>query len=668
MRRSLRLLGGFWQGLLGLASLLAVGASAAQTVGLPLTFPDAVHQGVPSTVTVQARIQAAGLIPGSVNVQQVDAGSRGTVLGLLNDSGTDGDALAGDGVYSGRIVVNEAAEGAVRLRVSFAMRGSLKRTLSPVSTLAVLPADAPLSSALGDLDSITTDPVSGARFVGDLIHVCFSPGVSFSRVKALALQVSAVPVGSSADIGNCFQLQLPAVDAAAVVAAIATLGALPEVVYAEPDYEVEALADSCSVPFICTDVLNYDQVLHMPIAHGFANGEGLGVLVAVLDSGLAPLYHGSPGFPGQILGTDFVRPGGGPVIDDVNGHGTRVALVAQAAAPKSRLLITRVLNNAGKGNNGRYAKGLDEASRYGAKVVNLSFGSIWQTRRILDKLNRLQSAGALIVAAAGNSGDSVRMYPAAHVGAIAVGNTDPGDKRWDGGLGNFMPSNFGFWVNISAPGVGIGGAPDATATSFSAPWVSGTLAMIRSKFPAMTAAEAKDQLYRTAMPIPATPNADTCPNQPCNQDLGVGRVDPLAALGAIRVTRSTAVGAAGAATPRTLEVGLTDAGGVVRYASSFQLVGQSFACQVITVRNPPCAMDVPFDFADLPPGSYSLRLSFRTAGTSFFGEVRLMAPQSSFTAVTFGSGGTVDVNDATKATFSLFGGTAPTVIFRVTKL
>jgi hypothetical protein len=199
--------------------------------------------------------------------------------------------------------------------------------------------------------------------------------------------------------------------------------------------------------------------------------------------------------------------------------------------------------------------------------------------------------------------------------------------------------------------------------------VAGTLALIKSKFPAMTAAELKDQLYRTAMPIPAVPNADQCPNlsgQPitCNQGLGVGRVDPVAALGAIRLTRVTAVGASAAGTPRTVEVAVSNAAGVVLYSASHDFLGQSFGCQL---KTPPCILDVPFDFADLAPGTYSLRVSFRTAGATVIGEARLMAPNATFSGVSFGAGGAIDPADNRKATYNLFGGSAPTVIFAISK-
>jgi hypothetical protein len=247
---------------------------------------------------------------------------------------------------------------------------------------------------------------------------------------------------------------------------------------------------------------------------------------------------------------------------------------------------------------------------------------------------------------------------------IAVGNTDEKDKRWDGPL---LPTNFGPWVNIAAPGVDVAATPGATGTSFSAPWVTGTVALMLAKYGPMSTAQVRDQLFRTAMPIPANATLDTCPAQPCNQDLGSGRVDPSAALGAIRLTRDTAVGASGAAIPRSIDVSIRTGTGVTIFATTMTFLGQSNGCQVITVKNPPCIASIPFDFAALAPGAYQLRLSFPAQPASYFGKAQITAPGTTFTSVALGTG-SVNATDPTRAEYSLFGaGTSRTTIFNIVK-
>ncbi len=654
----------------GLSAVLLVSAASvfAQTAALPLLSPPAVREGVAASVTVRSLVSAANLIPGSVNVQLVAANGTAIVLGQLNDSGNAGDLVAGDNIHSGTVVVPASVEGALGLRVSFATRGSLKRTFSPLAALAVLPVSAPVAAAPVVLANAVVEPVSGARILAGRLLACFTPATSYASVLAIAGAISATPVGALPDAGNCFQFRLAGSAASDVTSAAALLAARSEVRFAEPEF-ISSKQSSCSpASNLCSDV-KFTTVLGLGAAHSLGEGldkNGNPVLVGIVDTGLdASMLGGSALFPGLVVGSNFITPGTPPADDEATSHGTLVAGVVQATAPLSRLMIAKVLDANGQGTEAQIWGGLREMALAGAKVINMSLGDFNQSFFMLSALNTLQSAGIHIVAAAGNNGTNRRVYPAAHVGVIAVGNTDDTDKIWTG----TFPSSFGPWVNVAAPGVALLGVQAQTGTSLSAPWVTGTVALMLGKYGTMTIDDARKQLFRTALPIAANAGQDQCPNQPCNQDLGSGRIDPAAALGAVRLTRVTAVGASGAVIQRTIDVSIRRVAGTTvtqLFATTMSFLGQSTGCQVKTVRTPPCIATIPFDFAALGPGNYQLRLSFSDPSASFFGQAQVTAPSARFTGVSLGTGA-VNPGDPSRADFSLFGAGQRTTILEITR-
>ena len=136
----------FWgvrrAGLLGLCSLLSVGlllgSAQAGTLGTPTLNPDHIVAGTASAVTVSVSITDPNYIVGSANLQRLKAdGSVLAVMGLLHDDGLNGDAVAGDKVYSLRSTLTEAAAGTVKFQVSAGYRRELRRTFSNQMSLTV---------------------------------------------------------------------------------------------------------------------------------------------------------------------------------------------------------------------------------------------------------------------------------------------------------------------------------------------------------------------------------------------------------------------------------------------------------------------------------------------------------------------------------------------------
>ena len=144
------------------------------------------------------------------------------------------------------------------------------------------------------------------------------------------------------------------------------------------------------------------------------------------------------------------------------------------------------------------------------RVLNASFGKFRRSLTVTLLLNELakKGKGTLIIAAAGNENTDKPQYPAALESVVSVANVDSisGIKH--------QTSNYGSWVDISAPGSGLcggisgsegilssvpgGGAACAPGTSFSAPMVSGVAGLLLSREPSLTAGALKRRLLDTA--------------------------------------------------------------------------------------------------------------------------------------------------------------------------
>ena len=478
-------------------------------------------------------------------------------------------------------------------------------------------------------------------------------------MAAIAASAAATPVGMFSDVGDCYALKLNTSGSAAVSTAMAALRTNTEVLTVEPDY-IGTLNSACS-GVVCSDV-SFTSVLQFPRAQTFKDGTGTGVLVAIIDSGvdLALFPNSSPLIR---LGNNYVANSASSLPVDDNGHGSAVAAIAAAPAPDAILLIEKIADSLGRLSCNTVYGGLADAKAKQAKIVNMSLTFPVPCSNVTQMVAVLQASGTNVVAAAGNEGSNAKKYPAANLGVTAVGATDTTNVR-----SSF--SNFGNWVNIAAPGTNIltpvAQFASASGTSFAAPFVAGTIAVIRSKFPNMSEADAKLQLYRSALPIPEKATLDLCPSQPCNQDLGFGRIDPQAALGAIRFKRATAVGASGAVVSRQIDVLILSSAGATVFNGSISLLGQKDHCEVITVSNPPCIDNLPFDFAALPTGTYNLRLRFVDTTARVDGDLELMAPGASFASVISGNG-SLDPSNPARATFSLIGFSTNSALFTITK-
>jgi thermitase len=247
------------------------------------------------------------------------------------------------------------------------------------------------------------------------------------------------------------------------------------------------------------------DVIHLRSAHEVTRGSR-DILVAVLDTGVAvthpELRHAVvPGFDFVDIidgAADFIgdHVDADPDPDDEVGHGTHVAGIIAGAgrrmpmgvAPRVRLLPVRVLaalkrdgQVLGAGLVDNINVGVKWAVDQGADVINMSLGVLHTGgglphREVIEYAAR---RGVTVVAASGNDGTDRHYYPGALPWVITVGAVGREDE-----VASF--STWGAQVDFVAPGTEIhsafldDGYAFASGTSHAAPFVAGTVALLRS--------------------------------------------------------------------------------------------------------------------------------------------------------------------------------------------
>ncbi len=305
----------------------------------------------------------------------------------------------------------------------------------------------------------------------------------------------------------------PAVDVWAVCQAYSSD---PAVACAEPNF----LGSLGAVP---SDPL-YSQaqsdlaLIGMEAAWNQQNGTGPRVVVAVVDSGIDANHQDLMDAVNRTASYNFVE-NNNTISDDV-GHGTRVAGIIGASAGNGEgaagiahgctLLSLDVATSVGTVTSADVASAINWAVAYRADVINLSlrFESFSQT--LTNACNAAYSAGAVLVAAAGNENQSNSpVYPASLDSVIGVAATqDDGVQRAPFSNYNGTETSIaelaapGTTVFSTIPGSQYNGAY-GSGTSFAAPMVSGVAALLKARYSGQSNAAIRAQLTRTATPLGA---------------------------------------------------------------------------------------------------------------------------------------------------------------------
>jgi subtilisin len=236
------------------------------------------------------------------------------------------------------------------------------------------------------------------------------------------------------------------------------------------------------------------------IRRAFHEGDGRGVRIAVIDSGVDG-HH--PAIAKRVRAQYDVVPYAagvrcvpGPLVDSI-GHGTATTGIVAQMAPAAEIESIRVIGANAHGTSDQLIAGLTFALEQRFDVINMSLGTTddrsW--RRLGALADRAFYEGRIIVAAANNYG--LAALPAQLSSVLAVDMAAFSDPemlryRWDRAIELEAKG-----IYVEAPAMG-GGTQLFTGTSFACPHVSGLVARLVSVFPGLTAFEARAMLAMVA--------------------------------------------------------------------------------------------------------------------------------------------------------------------------
>lgn len=329
--------------------------------------------------------------------------------------------------------------------------------------------------------------------------------------------------------------------------------ALPEVEYAEPNYEIsldQSEADTTQVR-ANDPKLEEQWALANDGQHGGKKGADISaiqawkitkgndqIVVAVLDSGIEythpdlvnniwtrpanmnPYQDRDLGTIDDVHGYNVVDNNAEPM--DQNGHGTNCAGIIGAECGnnagvcgvnwKTQIMPLKFLNGGGFGTVLGALQAINYAidrKRAGVnlRIINVSWGLAQRSRALEDAIRKAAGVGILFVAASGsshNDTDASPFYPACYNSGnvISVAATDRYDE-----LASF--SNFGSRsVHIAAPGKNIltttlgNEYEEHSGTSMAAPAVAGVAALTLAVKPNLSVADLRSRLLESVDKLP----------------------------------------------------------------------------------------------------------------------------------------------------------------------
>jgi subtilisin family serine protease len=371
-----------------------------------------------------------------------------------------------------------------------------------------------------------------------LIRLRGSDAATMARVQ------NAAPFGTIRALSPTLGLHLVRAPGNSVSGLLRAFSNHPDVLYAEPNYMVQAVATNPNDSFFAS--LWGMQQIGAPAAWDISTG-GTSPVIGVVDTGIdythpdlaENVWSAPAAFSVTIAGSTVNCPAGSHGFNaltlscdprDDNNHGTHVSGTIGATGNNSlgvvgvnwraRIMGLKFLRANGFGPTDAAINAIEFAIQVKARfagtatpvdvrVLSNSWSGSGFEQSLLDEINRANANDILFVAAAGNdseNNDQSPSYPANFStiapNVIAVAATDSGDS-----LAGF--SNYGAaTVQLGAPGVGIwstirnGQYASFHGTSMATPHVAGAALLALSACPSLSTAGLKAAILANVDPIP----------------------------------------------------------------------------------------------------------------------------------------------------------------------
>ncbi len=240
------------------------------------------------------------------------------------------------------------------------------------------------------------------------------------------------------------------------------------------------------------------------------------------------------GYIDNYRGWDFANNDNDPTADK-SDHGTFVTGFSSATTNndigiagtgyKCRYMPLKIFSSTDNSFRNGY-EAMVYAADMGCDVINLSWGAPgFRSQYVQDIINYLVlDKDVVIVAAAGNTAEQLDFFPASFDYVLSVSSSNYSDAKAD-------YATWSHFVDILAPGKDVfsttngGGYGARSGTSFASPQVAGAAALIRSKFPELSALQVMERLRVSADDI-----SDIKENVPFLEKIGKGRLNMEKAL------------------------------------------------------------------------------------------------------------------------------------------